>query len=374
LFFFKIAKDVRLSLKVVVMFPTNQTSQGTVVAVAANFLYALLFLFGLLMQPLSGTQVASWRVLMMLFSLVLLVSVLKQWQHIFDYLKTLKTVKEWFLFIIPTPILGAQIWIFMWAPVNDLGLEVTLGYFLFPMIMIVVGRFFYNEDMTLLQWVATICAALGIAYDVWQYGAISWATLFVCLGYPPYYLLRRKLAVPPITGLISDLVLLTPVVIIALYVSGGFELAISTDKFWYLLPLLGIISTAAMALTMVASQKLPVSLFGTLCYLEPIFLFVFSITILHQSIDEGGSLLMYSMICIALLIMIADSALGYIARKRDDRLHGYNEPQVGSFPPRRRLKNRRIKGVLIAHRFRKIRKYQQKIDRMTRKIEELHAK
>lgn len=356
------------------MFPTNQTSQGTVVAVAANFLYALLFLFGLLMQPLSGTQVASWRVLMMLFSLVLLVSVLKQWQHIFDYLKTLKTVKEWFLFIIPTPILGAQIWIFMWAPVNDLGLEVTLGYFLFPMIMIVVGRFFYNEDMTLLQWVATICAALGIAYDVWQYGAISWATLFVCLGYPPYYLLRRKLAVPPITGLISDLVLLTPVVIIALYVSGGFELAISTDKFWYLLPLLGIISTAAMALTMVASQKLPVSLFGTLCYLEPIFLFIFSITILHQSIDEGGSLLMYSMICIALLIMIADSALGYIARKRDDRLHGYNEPQVGSFPPRRRLKNRRIKGVLIAHRFRKIRKYQQKIDRMTRKIEELHAK
>ena len=356
------------------MLLTNQTSQGTIVAVAANFLYAGLFLFGLLMQPLSGTQVASWRVLMMLLSLVLLVSALKQWQHIFDYLKTLKTAKEWFLFIISTPILGAQIWIFMWAPVNDLGLEVTLGYFLYPMIMIVVGRFFYNEDMSLLQWLATICAALGIGYDVWQYGSISWATLFVCLGYPPYYLLRRKLAVPPITGLISDLVLLTPVVMVVLYLSGGFELAFATDKFWYLLPLLGIISTAAMALTMVASQKLPVSLFGTLCYLEPIFLFIFSITILHQSINDGGSLFMYGMIVIALLIMIADSALGYLARKRHDRLQAYNEPQVGSFPPRRRLKNRRIKGVLIAHRFRKIRKYQQKIDKMTRKIEELHAK
>jgi len=348
LFFFKIAKDVRLFLKAVVMLLTNQTSQGTIVAVAANFLYAGLFLFGLLMQPLSGTQVAAWRVLMMLLSLVLLVSALKQWQHIFDYLKTLKTAKEWFLFIIPTPILGAQIWIFMWAPVNDLGLEVTLGYFLYPMIMIVVGRFFYNEDMSLLQWLATICAALGIGYDVWQYGSISWATLFVCLGYPP-------------------------VVLVVLYLSGGFELAFATDKFWYLLPLLGIISTAAMALTMVASQKLPVSLFGTLCYLEPIFLFIFSITILHQSINDGGSLFMYGMIVIALLIMIADSALGYLARKRHDRLQAYNEPQVGSFPPRRRLKNRRIKGVLIAHRFRKIRKYQQKIDKMTRKIEELHA-
>ena len=242
------------------MLTTTQTSQGTIAAVAANFLYSLLFLFGLLMQPLSGTQVASWRVLMMLLSLVLLVSVLKQWQHIFDYLKTLKTPKEWFLFILPTPILGAQIWIFMWAPVNDLGLEVTLGYFLYPMIMIMVGRFFYNEAMTPLQWVATICAALGIAYDVWQYGAISWATLFVCLGYPPYYLLRRKLAVPPITGLISDLVLLTPVV--WSHFIWWRVCADHPDKFWYLLPLLGIISTAAMSLTMVASQKLPVSLFG----------------------------------------------------------------------------------------------------------------
>lgn len=356
------------------MFTTNQTSQGTAAAMTANFLYSLLFLFGLLMQPLSGTQVASWRVLMMLFSLVLLVSVLKQWQHIFDYLATLKTVKEWFLFILPTPILGGQIWIFMWGPVNGLGLDVTLGYFLYPLVMIMVGRFFYNEEMSHLQWLATLCAVAGIAYDVFQYGTISWATLFVCLGYPPYYLLRRKLAVPPITGLISDLILLLPVVLVALYVSGGFELAISTSKLWYLLPLLGIISTAAMSLTMIASRMLPVSLFGTLCYFEPIFLFIFSITILHQSIDEGGSLFMYGMIFVALLIMITDSALGYLARRRDNRLHGYNEPQVGSFPPRRRLKNRRIKGVLVAHRFRKIRRYQQKIDRMARKIEQLHSK
>ena len=111
------------------MLTTNQTVQGTAAAAIANFLFSLLFLFGLVMHPLSGTQVASWRVLMMLFSLVLLVSLLKQWQHIFDYLKTLKTPTEWFLFILPTPILGGQIWLFMWGPVNGLGLDVTLGYF-----------------------------------------------------------------------------------------------------------------------------------------------------------------------------------------------------------------------------------------------------
>ncbi|WP_186474843.1 EamA family transporter RarD [Psychrobacter sp. KCTC 72983] len=284
------------------MLTTNQTSQGAITAVAANFLYSLLFLFGLLLQPLSGTQVASWRVLTMFFGLVLLVGVLKQWQHIFDYLKTLKNAKEWFLFILPTPILGAQIWMFMWAPVNGLGLEVTLGYFLYPMIMIVVGRFFYNEDMSLLQWAAIICAGLGIAYDIFEYGAISWATLFVCLGYPPYYLLRRKLAVPSITGLISDLVLLLPIVLVALYMNGGFEVAITNHKLWYLLPLLGIISTAAMSLTMVASQKLPVSLFGTLCYLEPVFLFITFVTVLQTCSVKGAKITLLSRAVVSCLI------------------------------------------------------------------------
>lgn len=356
------------------MLTTNRTFQGTLASVSSSFLFSMMFLFGLFMLPLTGTQVASWRVLMMLLSLVLLVSLTKQWQHVFDYLKTLKTPKDWVVFILPTPILGGQIWLFMWGPVNGYGLDVTLGYFLLPLVMIVIGRFFYHENMSTLQWSAALCAALGIGYDILQYGSISWVTLFVCLGYPPYYLLRRAIAVPPITGLLSDLSLLTPVVLVMLYVSDGFGMAAQYPKFWYLLPLLGVFSALAMSLTMIASSKLPVSLFGALSYIEPMLLFVLSITVLGQSLDEGGSLFMYGMIGLALLIMVADSAMGYMMRKRDDDLHGYREPQVGGFPPRRRLINRRIDGVLQAHRFRKIRRYQKKMDRIQRKIEQLDSK
>lgn len=356
------------------MSTTNQTFQGTLASVSSSFLFSMMFLFGLFMLPLSGTQVASWRILMMLLSLLLLVSFTKQWQHVFDYLKTLKTAKEWLIFILPTPILGGQIWLFMWGPVNGFGLDVTLGYFLLPLVMIVIGRFFYHEHMSRLQWVAASFAALGIGYDIVQYGSISWVTLFVCLGYPPYYLLRRTLSVPPITGLLSDLTLLTPVVLSMLYFSGGFSMAAQDIKFWYLLPLLGAFSALAMSLTMVASSKLPVSLFGVLSYVEPMLLFVLSITVLKQSLDEGGSLFMYGMVALALFIMIMDSMKGYLIRRRDNHLYGYGEPQVGGFPPPRRLINRRIEGVLTAHRFRKIRRYQKKMDRIQQKIEQLNRK
>ena len=159
-----------------------------------------------------------------------------------------------------------------------------------------------------------------------------------------------------------------------LYSSGGFSVAAQTVNLWYLLPLLGGFSALAMSLTMVASSKLPVSLFGTLSYLEPVFLFVLSITVLSQSLEEGGSLFMYAMIVTALSVMIADSALSYLNRRREDRLHGYNEPQINSFPSRQRLKNRRIEGILKARRFRKIKRYQNKIDKMSRKLDKLYSK
>ena len=83
---------------------------------------------------------------------------------------------------------------------------------------------------------------------------------------------------------------------------------------------------------------------------------------------------MYGMITAALLLMSVDSAIGYLSRRRSDHLRGYREPQVGDFPPRRRLINRRIDGALKADRFRKIRRYQRKMDKIQRKIEQLDDK
>lgn len=235
--------------------------------------------------------------------------------------------------------------------------------------MIVVGRFFYKEAMSTFQWVAALLAALGIGYDIFQYGTISWVTLFVCLGHPPYFLMRRKLAVPPITGLLSDLILLTPIVLIMLYVSDGISLVTQNSKLWFLLPLLGAFSAIAMSLMMVASRKLPISLFGALSYVEPMLLFVFSITILNQSLDEGGSLFMYSMITLGLLIMLTDSARSYINNKRNERLQSCNELQISSFPLHRLLKKRRVKGVSAARRFRITERYRHNINKRSLKID-----
>ena len=92
-------------------------------------------------------------------------------------------------------LLAAQLWLFSWAPLNGRGIEVALGYFLLPLVLVVVGRVLYRDQMSRLQWLAAGIALIGVVHEIWRVGGVGWETLAVCLGYPAYFVLRRSLGV-----------------------------------------------------------------------------------------------------------------------------------------------------------------------------------
>src|SRR3546814_4446930 len=86
-----------------------------------------------------------------------------------------------------------QLWLFAWAPLNQKGLDVSMGYFLLPMVMVLLGRLFYGERLSRVQTMAVLVAAVGVSHELWRSGSFSWATALVMFGYPPYFMLRRWL-------------------------------------------------------------------------------------------------------------------------------------------------------------------------------------
>ena len=96
--------------------------------------------------------------------------------------------------VTTSALIGVQVWLFMWAPINGRGLAVSLGYFLLPLTLMIFGRWVYGDQLSLFQKLATFCACLGVLNQVIQVGAFSWETLLVCLGYPFYFMLRRRFA------------------------------------------------------------------------------------------------------------------------------------------------------------------------------------
>lgn len=210
--------------------------------------------------------------------------------------------------MLSAALLGVQFWLFTWAPVHGRALEVSLGYFLLPLAMVLVGRVVYGERLSRFQQLATIAALLGVANELFVLGHFAWPTMVVALGYPVYFVLRRTLGTDHFGGLWWDMLLMVPVAVWFLAASDRpLGLLVDDPKLFALLPLMGVMSAAAVAAYMLASRLLPFGLFGLLSYVEPVLLVIVAL-LLGEGL-EHGQLLTYVPIWIAVALLAVEGGL-----------------------------------------------------------------
>ena len=142
---------------------------GVVFAVLSNVLFGVLYAYSSFLAPLSGTQVFIWRMLAMWVALFGYLLISGRLGFHIDKLRALRTVKQWAWLLLPTPIFLSQFWLFMWAPVNGQGVQTAMGYFLFPLMMVVFGCVLFGEKLSRLQWLAVAFAAVGVEVIYFPY-------------------------------------------------------------------------------------------------------------------------------------------------------------------------------------------------------------
>lgn len=276
---------------------------GILLSVAASVLFCLMSAYTKLLAPLDGMMILIWRLFWTFPGLLALVYFRKQMPQFQKLLLRFRCdPRMWLCMPILIALLAAQLWVFLWAPMNEQMLSVTMGYFLLPIVMVVIGRFFYHEKLSPLQHLAVLFAVIGIAHEWWQTQAFAWPTLLTALGYPPYFMLRKYLQLDAVTGFLLEVLLLFPLVVITLCLSEtGFPLLIQMPSMWFLLPGLGILSTFALASYVAAHRLLPMNLFGILGYVEPVLLF-FTAILFFQEPFSKTQLLTYGPIAIAVIL------------------------------------------------------------------------
>lgn len=249
-------------------------SKGIVSSVMASCLFAVMYFYTSLLKPLDGEEIFGWRTLLTLPCLTLFMLVSKDWKRVGELLARVKRTPVLLLGMVGTSwLMGVQLWLFLWAPLHGRSLEVSMGYFLLPLAMVLTGRLVYGERLSRLQKVAVACAALGVGHELYQNGSFAWETLLVTIGYPIYFVLRRRCRTDHLGGLWCDMCLLLPW---ALYFVIQDPLS-SADLqahpgLYALIPILGAISASALIAYVLASRMLPFSLFGLLSYVEPVLL------------------------------------------------------------------------------------------------------
>ena len=291
---------------------------GVALAILSNLLFGVLYAYSSFLAPLSGTQVFIWRMLAMWAALIGYLVISGRLSTHIDKLKSLGSVKQWAWLLLPTPIFLSQFWLFMWAPVNGQGVQTAMGYFLFPLMMVVFGCVLFGEKLSRLQWLAVGFAALGVGSEIIRTQSVSWATLWVCGTYPLYYILRRLQGIGAVTGLLVDLTIFAPFALAYLFFIAPSSLSLVGGSGFFIAMLagLGILSVLAMKTNVDASQMLPVNVYGMMSYLEPALLFILAVTVLGNPF-ESAMIYSYGLIWLGIVFLIIHGIRQLRSAKRE---------------------------------------------------------
>lgn len=279
--------------------------KGILFSVTASLLFGVVYFLSTVLQPLEGQQLFGWRTLVTLPFLFILLSVIKQHKAFVEFLIQLKNRPHLLIVLCLTSAnMGIQMWLFLWAPVNNKAIEVSIGYLLMPLIMVLIGRFFYKERMSQIKAFAVLFAAIGVLSKLILAGVFSWETALVCLGYPVYFAVRRYFNILHLSSFVCEMILLVPVSLyFALQPDMNWVQIQNPNIYWGLFSL-GAIGGLALGLYILSSQSLPMNLLGLLGYLEPFCMLIVSF-IIGESLQSDSYILMVCLF-ISIGLLIAD--------------------------------------------------------------------
>lgn len=240
------------------------------------------------LAPLAGQEVFGWRMLLTIPFTTALLLFSGQWPRLLALARRVRRRPALALALLLSGLLlGVQLWLFLWAPLNGRALPVALGYFLLPLVMVLVGRLLYREYLSRAQRWAAALAFIGVAWEFGRSASFSWEVALVTLGFPAYFVLRRHLRTDNLAGHWVDVLCMLPAALFFVLQReslGG--LLQSHPRLYALVPLLGVLSAAALALYMLAHRLLPLGVFGLLSYVEPVLL-VLAALLLGERLEAG---------------------------------------------------------------------------------------
>ncbi|MFV0576803.1 MAG: EamA family transporter RarD [Vibrio sp.] len=292
----------------------TNTSIGVTLNVIASTLFAVMFAYSTLLSELNGEEVYGWRLLFTFPLLTLFIVVNGYWSQVVTLFTRIKTEPYfWATRIFSAILVNFQLWLFLWAPSHGYGLAVSLGYFIVPIVMVIVGWLAFKDRMSRLQKLACFFAVIGVVNQLAISQSLQWPTLAVCLGYPIYFWLRYKTNTNNLGCVWLDMLLSLPFCVYFIFRDGYVLQAIETSYhlLWLVIGL-GLISTLALSFQSMSAPYLNLSLFGLLSYVEPVLLVVASV-LLGEAIapSEWPT---YIAIWLAVMVLILEGVLSL--RKR----------------------------------------------------------
>ncbi len=276
-------------------------SKGFVMAALSYFLWGILPLYWKLVQEVPAFQILCHRIVWSLIFLLIIHLIRKK----LNWLKAAFRRKKIVLtFLASSLFLSANWFTYIWAVNNGRTIEGSLGYFINPLFMVILGVIFLKERPDKWSWIAIGLAAVGIAYTITIYGEIPWVAIVLSFSFGFYGLLRKIAPLESLQGLtVETTILFLPafafLVFFEIQGNGAFgHLALDKN---FLLSLAGIATSVPLLLFAAGARRIQLTTAGILQYIAPTFQFLIGLIIFKEEFTRQR-LIGFSFVWLALII------------------------------------------------------------------------
>ncbi len=279
---------------------------GFLYALGAFTIWGLFPLYFRLIQHVAPLEVVLQRSLWSLVFLGLLLAGLKRWAWLKQVLAAPRQLP---LFAFSALLLACNWLVYVYAIQTHQVVEASLGYFINPLVNVLLGVLVLREKLGRVKWLAVALAATGVAWLTWQLGRLPWIALVLAGSFGVYGLVRKTSTLGALEGLAMETLLLSPLVLPVLLwwpatQGGAWAQGDAVASAWLVLS--GPLSALPLLLFAMAARRLPLATVGLVQYLSPSSQLVLGIWVFHEPFN-GARLVGFAFIWAGLALVSAEA-------------------------------------------------------------------
>ena len=276
-------------------------SKGIWNALTVYVMWGFFPIYWKLLQDVPALQVIGHRIGWSFLLLMTVILFTKQWK---DFRSVALKPKIIGIYAIAGILLSVNWLIYVWGVNSGFIVETSLGYFINPLISVLLGVVFLHERLRAMQWIPIGLAAAGVIYLTVTYGRLPWIALSLAFSFGIYGLVKKLAPLGSLYGLTLETALVFPIAFVYLAFveftgTGAFlQNSLLTD---ILLIGTGLVTSIPLLLFASAVRQIPLTMIGILQYIAPTLQFLIGVFLYHEAFDQSR-LIGFSLVWLALII------------------------------------------------------------------------
>jgi len=288
----------------------HESVLGVLYAASAFLIWGLSPFYWKALGAVSALEIILHRIVWSFVFLLPLVILYGRWKEFIDVLKNRRTL---FILMLTSVFVSCNWFLYIWAVNNDHLLQASLGYYINPLVNVILGMVFLRERLRSPQILAVLLAAAGVLYLTIHYGVFPWIAITLALSFGFYGLIRKVAPVSSLVGLAVETMLLSfPALIYLVYLHANgmgsiFRVSLEMD-----LLLMGssLVTAVPLLLFTLGARRILLSTVGLLQYIAPSGMFLLAVFVFDESFSIA-QVWTFVFIWIALAIYSTDSICYY---------------------------------------------------------------